>query len=75
MFSVSQILQCFAIYQDADRTGIMGHLVTAFEWVKQETFPKKLAMVNLLYIFIKENLLIPEGGFSRTPPKLEGLGE
>ena len=28
-----------------------------------------------LYISIKENLLIPGGGFSRTPPKLEGLGE
>ena len=23
---------------------------------------------------IKENLLIPDGGFPRTPPKLEGLG-
>ena len=24
---------------------------------------------------IKEILLIPDGGFSRTPPKVEGLGE
>ena len=23
---------------------------------------------------IKENLLIPDSGFPRTPPKLEGLG-
>ena len=31
--------------------------------------------VGNLYISIKENLLIPGGGFPRTPPKLEGLGE
>ena len=37
-------------------------------------------MLQLTYIeflslqHIKENLLIPDGGFPRTPPKLEGLG-
>ena len=34
-----------------------------------------VAVQGLLVKHIKENLLIPDSGFPRTPPKLEGLGE
>ena len=33
------------------------------------------SVIAILYISIKETLLISGGGFPRTPPKLEGLGE
>ena len=38
-------------------------------------FVAKWLNLCLSTVFIKENLLIPDSGFSRTPPKLEGLGE
>ena len=56
------------LFSSADSSALLTQQLWGFEREKRES------LIHL-YIFIKENLLIPEGGFSRTPPKLEGLGE